>query len=504
MDGRPSVWAWPAWSFSVDQSIPDWCACSGPSSVKSVVAWSSTAGHERARFVQHSGAPRSEIAVMSERSGHEDELRRHVEAVWSEIDADELRQLVVEMVDIASPTGEEGTLAAHLAARMDSAGIESRVQPIDDRQANAIGLLPGSDGGPSLLLYAPIDTVLAGNGPEDEPWAGPSRPDMLPSANVDGHFVTGLGAGNPKGHGACVLGALAAVRRAEIPLRGDLFAGFGAGGMPTNARPGSLGGRCNTGQGVGCSFMLEQGVWPDFAVIAKPGWSVAHEEVGLCWFEIEVDGTHTYVGSRHRLPYRSAIEDAGFVASRLEAWFEKWADRHDGGLVRPQGVVGSIEGGWQRMPSFTPAVCRLRVDLRISPRTSPADARCELERELAAIEDSRPGLRLRSRMILSIPGSATAESAFVVGSAVRAWERVTGSTHQLTVGTSGATDANILRNRGIPTARIGMPKVTDTPFDVDFEMGMNAVDVRAMVELTRLLTFVAVDTCGRLRTEAVR
>ena len=80
---------------------------------------------------------------------------------------------------------------------------------------------------------------------------------------------------------------------------------------------------------------------------------------------------------------------------------------------------------------------------------------------------------------------------------------MTGSVHQVTVGTSGATDANILRNRGIPTARVGMPKVVDAPFDVDFEMGMNAVDVHAMVELTRVLAFVAVDTCSRERGEVV-
>jgi len=430
--------------------------------------------------------------------------RELVEAVWAEISQEELRSLVVEMVDIPSPTGEEGRLAEALAQRMTGADIDARVQPLDDLQANALGCVGGSGGGQSLLLYAPIDTVLAGNEAEDQPWAGHARPDLLPHARVEGPFVTGLGAGNPKGHGACVLEALLAVRRSGIVLAGDLLAGFGAGGMPTNARPGSSGGRCNTGQGVGCSFMLEQGTWPDHAVIAKPGWSVSAQEVGLCWFEIEVEGTHTYVGSRHRLPYRSAIDDAGYVVARLEEWFEVWAERHDDGVVRPQGVVGSIAGGWQRMPSFTPAVCRLLVDLRVGPRTSPADARAEMEEAVAEIAASRPGLVARCRMILSIPGSATDGDELVIRSAVRAWEQVTGMDHRAIAGASGATDANILRHRGIPTARIGMPKVTDTPFDVDFEMGMNAVDVRAMVQLTRLLTDVAVDVCSRGRRKAER
>jgi hypothetical protein len=62
---------------------------------------------------------------------------------------------------------------------------------------------------------------------------------------------------------------------------------------------------------------------------------------------------------------------------------------------------------------------------------------------------------------------------------------------------SGATDANILRSRGIPTARIGMPKVSGTPFEVDFARGMNTVDVRDMERLTRLLVAAAIDTCTR-------
>lgn len=423
---------------------------------------------------------------------------RWTQAAWEAIDEAELRRLVAAMVDVPSPTGEERPLAELIAAQLQAAGTDSTVQLLDAYQANAIGRLSGTGGGADLLLYAPIDTVLAGNAVEDLPWAAPGpRPDIMAEAHSEGPYVVGLGAGNPKGHAACIVGALAALRRASVPLRGSVLAGFGAGGMPTNARPGTASDRRNTGQGVGCSFLLEQGTWPDFAIIAKPGWSVSYEEVGLCWFQIEVEGTHTYVGSRHRLPYRNAIAEAAYVVSALESWFEKWADQHDSGLVRPQGVVGAIEGGWSRMPSFTPAACRLLVDLRISPRTTPAAARRQITEALDALVAARPGLRARCDMVLSIPGSHTSPDSVVVRSAVAAWEQVTGAAHQDVLGTSGATDANILRNRGIPTARVGMPKLIDAPFDVDFELGMNICDVRAMVQLTRVLCASAIDICTR-------
>ena len=413
-----------------------------------------------------------------------DLLRAALEAV----DAKRLAELVTGIVDIPSPTGDEGPLAAHLVERLRAAGVTARTQPLDDRQASALGRLRGAGTGPSLLLYAPIDTLTVGTEEEDLPWIGDAlRPDMLPAARTDGDLVTGLGASNPKGHAACVLGAVEAVagalRETGTTLPGDLLAGFGAGGMPTNARSGA---RPGSGHGVGCSFLLEQGGHADAAVIAKPGWTVAHEEVGLAWFDITVRGTHTYVGSRHRLPYRNAIAAAGVAVERLERWFPDYAQRHTDGLVSPQGVVASIAGGWERTAALTPAVCRLRIDLRLSPRTTPAQA----GRELAA---ALHGLDVQIEPVVTIPGTSTDPDHWVARQARAAWEAESGRPHEDVLGTSGATDANILRSRGVPTVRVGMPKVTRTDGSgLDFTAGMNTVDVSEMVRLTRLLVRVVV------------
>ena len=426
-----------------------------------------------------------------------------VQAAERCISADRLRELVQRIVDVPSPTGEEAPLAAVLAAELHTAGLDARVQPLDDSQANAVGRLRGAGSGPDLLLYAPIDTLTTGRAEDDLPWAGPElRPDLLPTARVTGDLVVGLGAGNPKGHVACVLAAAEAVAAAGLPLKGDLLAAFGAGGMPTNALPGP---RRATGQGAGCSFLLEQGGWADMAVIAKPGWAVSHEEVGLAWLELRVHGSPTYVGSRHRLPYDNAVAGAAALVLRLERWFEEYAVAHTDGLVSPQGVVGAVEGGWTRMPAVTPAVCRVLVDLRLSPRTGPLQAR----RELTAFVDrvaAELGLRVDVELVLAVPGTTTDPQDWVVRSAVAAWEHVEGRAHEPQTGTSGATDANILRSRGVPTARIGMPKVPPADLvaaglPVDFFSGMNTVSVREMVRLTRHLVRVAVDTLLRDREE---
>src|SRR5690625_2429719 len=270
--------------------------------------------------------------------------RQHelVERARQAIDVNRVRERVTDMVDIPSPTGPEAPLAKSLASRLCESGLQGRYQPIDPDQGNAIGRWTGSGSGESVLLYAPIDTFTVGTDEEDLPWIGAElRADMRPGAEVVGDYVVGLGASNPKGHAAAVVTAAEALATADIPLAGDVLVGLGAGGMPTNGRIRDGLSRHNTGQGVGCSFMIEQGMWPDHAVIAKPGWAVAWEEVGLCWFETRVHGRFSYVGSRHRMPYRNAVADAGIVVAELERWFPDYAIAHTDGLVAPQGMVAS-------------------------------------------------------------------------------------------------------------------------------------------------------------------
>ena len=423
------------------------------------------------------------------------------EAARAEVSRDRLIELAAGLVAIPSPTGDEAAASRYAAAELAGAGLRADVQHLDARQANCRAVLAGAGAGRDLLLYAPIDTLTTGRPDADLPWAGPRlRPDMRPEPAVSGDYLTGLGAGNPKGHAACVLAAAEAIAKARVPLAGDLLVGLGAGGMPTNALRLDGDERRHTGQGVGCSFLLEQGFWADCAVIAKPGWAVSHDEVGLAWFEVSVPGTHTYAGSRHKLPYANAIAAAGQVAVALEDWLAAYAAAHTAGTAAPQGIVSAVAGGWMRMASVTPATCLLRCDVRLAPGYPPMAAKREFGAAVAHI-GRELGLDLTWQMVLAIPGTATDPGHPVVRATVAAWEEVAGRPHEQPTGNSGATDANILRNRGIPTARVGMPKAVAAgglPVDpsADFQMGMNTVDVRDMERLTRLLIRAALDLIG--------
>jgi len=420
--------------------------------------------------------------------------------VMAQVSRARLLDAVVGLVDIASPTGGEATLARHLVEHMGRAAVRAQVQYLDPLQANAVGSVKGTGNGSSVMLYAPIDTLTTGREDEDVPWVGPRlRPDMRPHAVVSEEIVEGLGAGNPKGHAACILVAIEALAASGVVLQGDIVAGFGAGGMPTFCVPGAgTPDRQNTGHGVGCSFLLERGWCTDHALIAKPGWNVSHEEVGLAWFDVVVPGIHTYVGSRHRLPYANPVVLAAEVIRRLERWLQDYPARHEVGTMLPQGIIGSVTGGWERMVAVTPAAVRLRLDLRISRELPPAAAKREFQQAVGRI-GSELRLPLEVEMLAAVPATRTDPAAPVVRSAVAAWERVAGRTHEPIHGNSGATDANILRSRGIPTARLGMPKVSEAALhgEADFALGMNSVDLREMRRLTEILVRTALDLSSR-------
>jgi acetylornithine deacetylase/succinyl-diaminopimelate desuccinylase-like protein len=427
-------------------------------------------------------------------------IRAAFDQAASLVTEDRVAEIVTQFVDVPSPTGQERPLAERIARLLEERGLDGRVMAIDDDQANAWGRLRGQDSnGAKLMLYAPIDTVTSGDAADDVPVVGSITPDLLPRAyRPRPSLLAGLGASNPKGHAACMLAAAEAIRLADVPLLGDLLVAFGAGGMPTNAPKGAS--RRNLGHGVGAAFLIEQGVWPDVAVIAKPGWSVTWEEVGITWFDITVHGDHSYVAARHRLPYDNSIRSAARLVEELEEWFPAYSAAHTGGGVAPQAVVGSISGGWERSRSFIPATTVVRVDLRISPRTTPAMAERELRAEVHRIA-SALGIRADVELVLSLPGAATSEDAWITRSSVAAWEAMEGRTHVPERALSGLTDANLFRRAGIPTARVGMPKVVEAGREVGFEYGMNCIDLEQAVRFTRLLVRIALDTTMRQHTE---
>src|SRR5207244_1673991 len=146
-------------------------------------------------------------------------------------DEDRLVSLLTDLINIPSPTGEEGVLAQHLVVEMQKNGLEATYQEMSDRRGNAVGYLRGNRTGVDLLFYGHLDTSFTGDADEDYPATGPSNNrDRRPMAYVENGLVHGLGAANPKGADVCALEALLSVKDAGIPLKGTAIVGIVSGG----------------------------------------------------------------------------------------------------------------------------------------------------------------------------------------------------------------------------------------------------------------------------------
>lgn len=431
------------------------------------------------------------------------EQQSWIDRACAEIDEDRMRKFNLDITAIHSPTGYERQVNEFIVEHLRKNGIEAFYQPMDELSGNAVGRLRGSGGGPSLLLYAPIDTHLNADPKEDIPWAARElRPDMLPNAYIDqNNNVIGLGASNPKGMVTALTAATEAIRRAAIPLRGDIVLAFAGGGMPTFQAPDYPG--MNHGLGSGVNYMLTHGVTADFGIISKPWWGVFWEEVGLCWFKVSVRGTMNYAGMPRGIPgWRSSPVAAAKVLLALEEWLPKYTKMVTSGQVAPEGNISAVRGGWPYKVAFPPATTEIYLDIRCSPRVPPAEVRAIFATAIEGIRAKLPDVEMDWEMIAAYPGASTDPNNWIIQSSMRGWEFVEGRPNEFPPPVSGQTDASMIRNLGIPLARFGQPFPSpQAPPEWDGLGGMGVSSMPDLVKVAKAAVYAAIDTCSRTRRE---
>lgn len=429
-----------------------------------------------------------------------DDTRREMyEAVCARLDADRFRDLLVDLIDIHSPTGRERAASEFMATHLrERVGIDARYQPISDHTGNAIGELRGTGGGSRLLLYAPIDTHID---PEtDVPWVGKAlRADMIPEAKVDGDLVIGLGASNPKCMVAGLTEVMHAVVDAGVPLIGDLAIGFAGGGMPV-----TMSTRDHVGMSSGVFHMLTHGMAPDHAVVLKPWWAVYPEESGMCWFKVSVRGTFGYAGiTRGTDGFRSSIVPAVTVVQEIESWLPEYTARNTSGSTVPEGWISAVRSGSPDKPAFPSATTEIYLDVRVNPRVTPGDVRHQFAQMIDDVRGRNPDLDVDWEMYGSLPGGMTDPENWIVQSCRRGWEEVERRPYTTTPLLGGQTDGTLIRRLGIPCARIGYPWPPATaPAELNEGLGgMGVASVSDVMMATRAVAYAVVDTLTRTREE---
>ncbi|MBS1241038.1 MAG: acetylornithine deacetylase, partial [Gemmatimonadetes bacterium] len=166
----------------------------------------------------------------------------------------------------------ERAIAVHTAGVFRQLGLEVERHEPEPGRVSVTGRLPGSGGGRSLMLNAHYDTV--GVEGMTDPFSG---------TVADGRLF-GRGAYDMKGSLAAMMAAVESLRRAGVPLRGDLVLAAVA-----DEEYGSL----------GTADLLAR-VRTDAAIVTEPtNCAVCLAHKGYEWIEVLTEGRAAH-GSRFR------------------------------------------------------------------------------------------------------------------------------------------------------------------------------------------------------------
>ncbi|WPP44908.1 acetylornithine deacetylase [Pseudomonas sp. AN-1] len=428
------------------------------------------------------------------------EQMKWYEQACARIDPKRLQYLLFDLTNIHSPTGAAGAASQFMARHLESVGLSARYQPMSATSGNVLAERRGSGGGASVLLYAPIDTHLEEGDEAQEILTGKApEADMQITARMIDDWVFGLGASNPKGMVATLTEVATALIEAEVPLVGDLLVGMADGGMPVD-----IAGRDHAGMSNGVFHLLNRGGSPDFAVIMKPWNWVYHEEPGMAWFKLRVHGTLGYAGVPRDIPgFRSSVVPAATVIQELERWIIDYAERNTSGQIKPHGWIAGVRGGDVQRPAFPSAVTEIFFDVRVNPRSSPADVKAQFAAFVRELQAQRPELELDWEMYGSVAGGSTDPQNWIIQSCRRGWEHIEHRPHGQADLLGGQTDGAALRRLGIPTARIGWPwPAQGAPLPVAEGLGgMGATYIPDLIPCAKKIMYALIDTLTRPRHE---
>lgn len=409
------------------------------------------------------------------------------EAGWME-------ELLVELVQAPTVLGAEEAGQAVMARAFADCGLEP-VDVVLDAEAiradphsspfswsvegkrNVVatwGAATGSDPpGRSLILNGHVDVVPPA---AEALWTSPPF-----EARRDGDWLYGRGAGDMKAGLVAMTGAVRALRRAGVRLRGELQ-------LQSVVEE-----EC-TGNGTLQCLLSDVGLRADAAVLTEPHpdhFTVA--QVGVLWFGVDVQGVPAHAARASRLGHNAIDAAYGILAELRELERELNADppapydAFEHPINLNPGIVAG--GDWT---STVAAACTLSCRLACYPGEDPYALRAQVEAAVARAAERDPFLAAHPPRVrydgFTCEGSVVDPGEPVVRALSAAYERVHGAPPALEA-TTATTDARHFVRAGIPAICFG-PRAEDI-HGID-----ERVSLASMVECARVLAHFVVDWCG--------
>ena len=394
------------------------------------------------------------------------------------IDRDRLVDLALRLVSTPSFTGSEEEAARLMGAELESCGLRTQWQQVEDGRANVLGTWAGAGGGPTLMFNGHLDTSYSGR----EPWLA-GIPGFQPEGFERDGRIYGLGISNMKGAVACYVEAVRALQDLGVRLRGDVLVAAVSGEIE-KTQQGDAQGAEFRGYAAGSRYLVGHGGAADMCILGEPTENklvLAH--FGSLWLRLSTQGPFVHTAfSEGRREENSILRMRPVLDAVLE-WLPSWEERMSYGNVRGVANVGGIEGGFGWRASRTPHRTDLFLDLRVPPDVPMADARRE------ALEFARSLDGVEAEVYVTAPGAVIEEGHPLVVAVADAHGEVFGSAPERDV-TRWFSDASVLSRYGIATVNYGTS--SGLP---DAELGENlAID--GLVKTAEVYARAAMRVCG--------
>jgi succinyl-diaminopimelate desuccinylase len=250
-------------------------------------------------------------------------------------------------IDSQNPGPGEGRVASWVRERLAAAGLDARVQRVQEGRENVLCEIEGTGEAPRLVLVAHMDTVPVGTG-----WTRPAL-----AGEIHGDRLYGRGAADMKAGLAVALNLLERLTERPPPPGDVILAATVDEEGPEMAGAHAL---------AASGFLRPH----DQVLALEPtGLRLRIAQVGLQWVAVAVVGRMAHAGRAHLGVNANHV--TARIIERLAARVEALPQR-DPLLGRPLFTCGRICGGVA--PNVVAGECRAELDLRVVPPLTPDDA----------------------------------------------------------------------------------------------------------------------------------
>jgi acetylornithine deacetylase len=353
----------------------------------------------------------------------------------------------------------EAEIAEYVGDYLRSAGLETMIEEIEPGRVNAVGVLEGRGGGPTLMLNGHTDTVGIDY----------MEIDPLDPVVKEGRMY-GRGAYDMKGGLAAILSATKAVVDSGEELKGDLV----------------VAAVCDEEYAsIGTERVVEQ-VRADAAVIGEPTeFQVLVAHKGFAWVDMETRGVAAH-GSAWQVGV-DAIAKMGKVQVGLERLQDEVLMKKSHILVGPPSVHSSIIAGGRELSTY-PDHCKLQLERRLIPGETREDVDAELNELLGSIGDIDPKFDGNYEITFFRGPMEISPDEEICRVLSECSEHVKGEKPHF-IGGSGWMDTQIIWGRGTPAVAFG-------PTGSGAHAAVEYVEIDSVIDVARIFEMVIHNFCG--------